>query len=257
MKIENGQKDFREDIKNIFLNWTDNPKSNKLLDKTLSEATIDLRSQINYEKDAEYVKKWMIKDIDRFTKFYLLFPYIVKTLVIFWIICYLLLIFGKLEIKAKELNIKDKIRIERINICSEEFKKSWIKKEYIYGQYIVLRCATYMTLVYWFESNFWKSKKCRIQKNCFWIKWNGVSTPRWFLSFKTETQARKYFAKKYFKFHYKKKINTFVNNRSMTDRPHYKAYMRSKFIYIYNDLLNKYTLSRRKEEKRQKRFALK
>ena len=107
---------------------------------------------------------------------------------------------------------------------------------FIYDQLPVIRCATYMTLVYSYESNYWTSRKCKEQNNCLGMKWNWVNHPAWFITFDTEREAREWFANRYFKFHYKKKINQFVNSWSMTDRETYKQFMRQRSGKTYSDL---------------------
>ena len=135
-----------------------------------------------------------------------------------------------------ELSIQDQIRLERLEICQEAYKSSWINKQFISEEVPAVRCAAFMTLIYAYESDFGRSDKCRNTRNCFWIKWNGVDTPRGFLTFKSETEWRKYFAKKYFKWHYKKSISTFVSNWSMTERDTYISFVASKYNTVYMQL---------------------
>lgn len=66
-----------------------------------------------------------------------------------------------------DLSIKSKIRLERLEACEKEYKKSNINKQFIHGQVPASRCATYMTLVYAYESNYGTSRMCREDKNCF------------------------------------------------------------------------------------------
>jgi hypothetical protein len=110
----------------------------------------------------------------------------------------------------------------------------------IYGQLPVVRCATFATLVYAYESNYWVSNLCKNSKNCFWLRWNGVDTPAWFLTFSSYEEWLKYFAEKYFKWHYKKKISVFVKDWSMTDREVYIAFMNANFWKVYQELENLY-----------------
>jgi hypothetical protein len=133
-------------------------------------------------------------------------------------------------------NIQTQIRKERLSICEQQYKKAHINKQYIYGQIPTVRCAAYKTLTYAFESNYWKSRMCKQQHNCFWIKGNGVDTPQWFLTFEDQTEWRNYFAKKYWKYHYKKKIPQFVHDWSMTDREAYINYMQQNYQTIYQEI---------------------
>jgi hypothetical protein len=99
-----------------------------------------------------------------------------------------------------------------------------------------VRCATYMTLVYAFESDFWQSRMCKQDKNCMWLMGNWIDTPAWFLTFEKYEDSEKYFAQKYWKWHYKKKINTFVIHWSTTHQQEYKAFLNSKYDDTYKEL---------------------
>lgn len=201
--------------------------------KKLYEATIDLRNNRN----KEYKKMWILP---KYTKFQ-------KITIIIGLVLVIMNIVPKLEIKAckaQNISIQDKIRLERLEVCQKAYKDSWIKDKFIYKQLMVVRCANYMTLVYAFESDFWKSRMCLQDKNCFWIKWNWVDTPMWDLKFKTFTEGREYFAKKYFKWHYKKKINTFVHDRAMWNRQVYISFMYQNYTKIYKELEHMYITQR-------------
>ena len=137
---------------------------------------------------------------------------------------------------GENMSIRDKIRLERLEVCQKAYKMTHINEQFIYKQIPAVRCATYMSLIYAYESNFWKSERCVRDKNCFGIKWNWIDTPRWFLKFETETQGREYFAKKYFKFHYKKKVSEFVKSWSMTDQDTYINFVSSKYWNMYKEL---------------------
>ena len=138
------------------------------------------------------------------------------------------------------LSIQDKIRLERMEVCQQAYKLSNINEKFLYWQIPAVRCTTYITLIYAYESNFWKSKKCIEKNNCWGIKGNWYDTPRWFLSFKTQRAGRLYFATKYFKWHYKKNVNEFINSWSMTDRKTYKHFVWSRWFKIYRQ--NEYLL---------------
>lgn len=144
----------------------------------------------------------------------------------------------------QNMSIQDKIRLERLEVCQEAYKNSWINKQFIYWQIPAVRCAAYLTLIYAYESWFWKSQKCIEKQNCWWIKWNWTDTPRWFLKFNTYEDWRKYFAKKYFQWHYKKNIKNFVYSRSMTDRETYINFMKQKYWKIYWELEYLYLTNR-------------
>lgn len=138
--------------------------------------------------------------------------------------------------EQSSMTIRDKIRAERLEICQEAYKKSWINERFIYEQLPVVRCATYMWLIYAYESGFGTSRMCLEDKNCHWMKWNWVDHKAWFIKFDTFREGREWFADRYFKFHYKKKINEMVNSWSMTDRATYKAFMWDRYSEMYGEL---------------------
>ena len=127
--------------------------------------------------------------------------------------------------------MQEKIRIERLKSCQK-----YAKIEKIYWQDAIVRCATFATIVFAFESDFWKSWLCQNQKNCYWIKWNWIEYPKWFIAFPTFEKWNEYFAKKYFQFHYKKKVPEFVRSWSMTDRQSYIYFFRENYQKIYSEI---------------------
>ena len=144
----------------------------------------------------------------------------------------------------EEVSIATKIRLERLISCENALNKSWIQELFIYEQSLVVRCATYSTLIYAYESGYGQSQKCKLQKNCYGMKWNWVDKPAWFITFDSYKAGRDWFSYKYFQWHYKKKINTFVNNWSMTERDTYKQFMWKNYTNIYNELERLYLTNR-------------
>jgi hypothetical protein len=53
-----------------------------------------------------------------------------------------------------EMENQKKIRLERLKICENAFLQSELELSDIYGQLPVVRCATFATLVYAYESNY-------------------------------------------------------------------------------------------------------
>lgn len=201
--------------------------------------TIDLRTIIDQEREKDLIKSGLRPSCTIMDSLYINFPKVFKTLVICGL-CYVLWwTYWVVETFAYD-DIQNKIRLERLEICEEAYKNSWINEQFLYEQIPAVRCATYMTLIYAFESNFWKSEKCVNQKNCHGMKWNWYDTPKWFLIFNSFTDWRKYFAKKYFRWHYKKNIRTFVYNWSMTDQEVYTEFVTTRYWKIYNELENLY-----------------
>ena len=191
---------------------------------------IDLRSQYyieNLEKNWYKVKKRKWFDL----------LFLKKLVVIAWFILFFLTIYlnyfviNKSEAK-KSFTIQEKARLSRLKTCQK-----YAKVDKIYWQDAVVRCATFSTIVFAFESNFWKSNICLQRKNCFGIKWNWVEYPAGFISFPSFEKWDEYFAKKYFQFHCKKKVKDFVYSWSMTDRDSYISFFNANFKKIYNENL--------------------
>lgn len=193
---------------------------------------IDLRSQYFVE---ELEKKWY--KIKKKRNFKLDFNFIKKAIVIAWFILFFLTIYLNYFVKKsearKDSTLQEKIRIERLKSCQK-----YAKIEKIYWQDAVVRCATFATIVFAFESDFWKSNICLNRKNCFWMKWNWVEYPTGFINFRNFDEANNFFAKKYFQFHYKKKVEDFVYSWSMTDRKSYIYFFNKNYQKIYSEIEN-------------------
>jgi len=192
---------------------------------------IDLRSQYFVE---ELEKKWY--KIKKKRNFKLDFNFIKKAIVIAWFILFFLTIYLNYFVKKseakKDFTLQDKIRIERLKSCQK-----YAKTQKIYDQDAIVRCATFATIVFAFESDFWKSWLCQNRKNCYWMKGNWIEYPKWFITFSSFEKWNEYFAKKYFQFHYKKKVPDFVRSWSMTDRDAYISFFSKNFKKIYNENL--------------------
>ena len=193
---------------------------------------INLRSQYFVE---ELEKNWYI--VKKKKEIQLDLKFIKKLIVIAWFILFFLTIYLNYFVKKsearKDFTLQEKIRIERLKSCQK-----YAKIEKIYWQDAIVRCATFATIVFAFESDFWKSWLCQNQKNCYWIKWNWIEYPKWFITFHTFEKWNEYFAKKYFQFHYKKKVPEFVRSWSMTDRQSYIYFFRENYQKIYSEIEN-------------------
>ena len=146
--------------------------------------------------------------------------------------------------------IIDSIRADRVNACSQAYNEyeEHIQDKYIHlAQDPVVRCATYMHLVFAYESGFWTSKKCIEKNNCFGIKlptynfakddiqyrvWSGN-----FLIFDNWKDWNLAFARLYYRFHINKTISQFVHDWSMTDRQTYTHFVKDNYWDTY-DLYN-------------------
>ena len=192
---------------------------------------IDLRSQYFVE---ELEKKWY--KIKKKRNFKLDFNFIKKAIVIAWFILFFLTIYLNYFVKKseakKDFTLQDKIRIERLKSCQK-----YAKTQKIYDQDAIVRCATFATIVFAFESDFWKSWLCQNRKNCYWMKGNWIEYPKWFITFSSFEKWNEYFAKKYFQFHYKKKVPDIVRSWSMTDRDAYISFFNVNYKKIYNENL--------------------
>lgn len=240
-------------LKKILIDWEDIPKENKKIDsffkieslkiktKTMIKNTIDLRAIIENEKNENLIKRWYRK------RSYISMPVMqVITITCILITIITLAYHNARTAEASEINfniekeqkltLQDKIRLSRLRTCQEEYKNAEIGKKYIHEQIPAVRCATYMTLVYSFESNFWQSRMCKEEKNCMGMTGNWIDTPAWFLTFETYQEWERYFAQKYWKWHYKKKINTFINDWSTTHQQEYKQFLNSKYDDTYREL---------------------
>lgn len=137
---------------------------------------------------------------------------------------YIILILLIIPAQTFSYSIQEQARIDRIESCEK------------YWDHSITKCATMMTLVYAYESWFWKSRRCVQDKNCFGMKWNWYDTPAWFLKFNTYQEWNDYFAKKFYQWHYKKSIEEFVYTWSMTERETYIKFIKSKYNTVYEKI---------------------
>ena len=145
-----------------------------------------------------------------------------------------------------EASNRDIIREARIKACEEGYERNKKRVNEIYlhkEQDPITRCATFMTLVYAYESWFGKSRRCMEDFNCFWIKQTTFNTwipaTIWdnrFKIYRNYDDWNRDFAILYFRFHFNKNIEEFVNSRSLTDRETYIDFKRKRFLSLYNDL---------------------
>lgn len=242
-------------LEKMLLSWEDKPKQNKKIDsffkieslkiktKEMIKNTIDLRTIIENEKNEDLIKRWYRK------RSYITIP-VMQVITVFSIMITIITFayhnatktnadsettYYNVE-KESKLTLQDKIRLSRLRICQDEYKNAEIGQQFIHEQIPAVRCATYMTLIYAFESHYWQSQMCKNQKNCMGMKGNWKDTPAWFLTFKNYDEANIYFAQKYWQWHYKKKINTFVNDWSTTHQTEYKQFLNSKYDDTYKEL---------------------
>ena len=164
--------------------------------------TIDLQTPRYNKQTQEYINLWLFKrEKDIFS-----LKFIISSMIIFAIL--LLVFLPKPQANASEgLNNRDKIRVERLQTCSNALKESNIKPTHIEYIKLVTACAINMHSIYIMESWYWKHE---VRKNNFlWLK-RTVNWEYWFHNFKTPYDCRSYFATKWFEFHYKKTARTLI-----------------------------------------------
>lgn len=209
--------------------------------------TIDLRLLLSNEKYNKYEKQWLVPKISHYDKLMMTHTKLILIFATIWIVFIILIGTGMkysiVNAEGNELTIQDKIRMDRLKVCEKAYKDSWIGKQFIQEQVPSVRCANFMTLIYAYESDFGKSHKCTDHFNCHGMKWNWVDHPAWFIDFENEKEGREWFANRYFKFHYKKDIETFVNDWSETDIENYIYFVESKYSKIYSEIENLYFTS--------------
>ena len=137
-------------------------------------------------------------------------------------------------------------RIARVQACTQakDNYKDWIDERYrIVHQDFVARCATYMHLIYAYESGFGRSNRCVSDNNCFGIKeptnksvlenidYN-VTNHR-FLVFNNKQDGNQVFANLYARWHMNKHIDRMVESWSMTDHYTYKQFLHEHWWGLY------------------------
>ena len=155
--------------------------------------------------------------------------------------------FALSDMIPQEFTIVDLVRADRIIACERAYNEY---QEHIQDRYIhwkqdpVIRCATYMHLIFAYESWFGTSNMCSQNNNCFGIKlptYNFAKDDIWFdiwagrfLIFNDRQDWNLAFARLYYKFHLNKTINQFVSGWSMTDRWTYIHFMTINYWDIYD-----------------------
>lgn len=133
---------------------------------------------------------------------------------------------------------KDLARVHRLEACER------VNPEATRDQ--ILHCGTMMTIVTAIESDFMQSPRCRNYKNCTGIK--GWQNGKYgFMKFDSVYAHNLYFAEKFWKYHYKKSLFTFVYGYKQTDGSYkygwtytqqstYLQFVRSKYSIVYKEI---------------------
>lgn len=135
-------------------------------------------------------------------------------------------------------NINLKASKENLFTCIEVKNEFWLKSD-------AKRCATYLTIVKAFESNFEKSNMCKNYNNCFWLKvptdkkwlkWNWSAWKWNFIKFDTKEIWNYAFAYYYLNYHTNKTANKFVNTYSDWNKNYIKFILNNydKLYWEYN-----------------------
>ena len=171
--------------------------------------------------------------------------------IIFLLLLLLLLLpwgsFALSDTVPQDFTIVDLIRVDRLSACERAYNEyqEHIQDRYAHGnQDAIVRCATYMHLVFAYESGFGSSNMCVNHNNCFWIKSPTYDFSKgeipykvgsWrFLIFNNRRDGNLAFARLYYKFHMNKHISEFVNGWSMTDRWTYIQFINDRYWHTYD-----------------------
>ena len=135
---------------------------------------------------------------------------------------------------------------QRLTMCDKVYKENKEFVDSIYShtpQDIVVRCAVYAQLIKSYESDYWKSRKCIEDNNCFGLK-RGWS----FIKFKTREEGLEYFVTKYFRWHFNKTAHQLIYGYwmdwgwkfwwSVTDKPTYYKFVSENYWKTYYNLTN-------------------
>lgn len=144
-------------------------------------------------------------------------------------------------------NEQDYQRKLRLKACTRVYEqnKDFIDNTFIHiTQNPIIRCATMITLIWAYESDYFRSNMCVSQKNCFWIKsytnWKFKTYDtwyKWYLDF-----ARLYLVWNWnntFKGHKNRNIVEFIENWSWDNievEKRYINFVTSKYWDIYISL---------------------
>jgi len=213
--------------------------------KNKKNLTIDLKEM--YAKEYLESKKWFFtKIIDKYIKYFTIIWFILYIMISLWTWNGFISISktNATELKIKpNLEIRDKIRLERLEVCQKSFDKYKKTKNipfYIRKKLAVVSCAIRMHGVYVFESWAWKSEMCRKQKSCLWIK-TYRNWKYWHFAFKSFKQEREIFADKYFKYHYKKNPFTFIywfKQKNWKYKWGWASWNRKNYVTLLNKIEN-------------------
>ena len=138
-------------------------------------------------------------------------------------------------------NYQDYIRKIRLEICDRSARQVWLQ----ISTEQLLHCWTMMTLVTAFESDYMASRLCVEDNNCIWIRSWGK-----FKKYSSQYEWYMDFGVKFWTYHYKKSIFTFVWWYKQTDwswwygwswdapykKQQYTDFINSKYDLVYNQL---------------------
>jgi len=138
----------------------------------------------------------------------------------------------------KVYNSKDLARKIRLEVCQKT--NTWATREQL------LHCWTMNTIVTAIESSNMKSSKCKNDNNCKGLKgWQNGKY--WFMKFNSLYEQNIYFSEKFWKFHHKKSLFTFVYwykqenweyryGWTYTQQDTYLEFLTNKYTKVYKEL---------------------
>ena len=207
--------------------------------------SIDLRGIIEAEKETDLINRWYLAEYTISEKAFARVPKLIIVLACTALLYILISIYTIMNTGAFYEPID-----ENIEACNRVYteNKDWVDSTYEHkNQNVVVRCATYMELIWQFESWNYKSDMCINQNNCYWIK-GTQNWVYWFMTFKTRYQAKLYFAEKYlvwhgnnyFRGHKNRNIKQFVYNWSHTDQAVYTRFVHSRYWETFQYFTQEY-----------------
>lgn len=219
--------------------------------RTNLKNTIDLAWIYENERQEWLIKNGYLQDFTLYEKFIMKFQKTTKFLVCMGLLFIVLLVLYPIsETNANKSEIMD--NFNELEYYWVDNHKDLARKYRIEACYItnmeatekqLTHCATMMALVTAIESDYMQSPRCKNDKNCTGIKgWQNWKY--WFMKFESVYEHNLYFAEKFWKYHYKKSLFTFVywykqNNWSYkygwtyTQQDTYLQFLRNNYEKVY------------------------
>lgn len=205
--------------------------------------TIDLR----YSNAVDYIDKKQTASFKQKT-----INFLTITCFWFWVLTLSFIMYLAFAgiFKADASDMQTEIRKARIEACTQAYYEyqEWVDSRYKHSeQNVIIRCATFSSLVFAKESWYWKSNRCLNHLNCYWLKnlsvdlkpleWINVEVvDNRFLKFENYDDWNLLFARLYMRWNFNKDITTFVKWYSETDQETYISFVSDRFWKTYKEL---------------------